>query len=55
MSEIPLVSIVLSSQLSPDAIEFLETSLSLASVKVQKSSSRVVGVDDIIFVATVMY
>jgi hypothetical protein len=54
MSEIPLVSIVISSQLPPDEIESLETSLSLASIKVQKSPSRIVGADDIVFVATVV-
>jgi hypothetical protein len=54
MSEIPLVSIVISSQMPSDEIESLETSLSLASIKVQKSPSRVVGVDDIVLVATVI-
>jgi hypothetical protein len=54
MSEIPLVSIVISSQLPPDEIEFLETLLSLSSIKVQKSSSRILGADDIVFVATVV-
>ncbi|NJL61063.1 MAG: hypothetical protein HC903_03540 [Methylacidiphilales bacterium] len=54
MGEIPLVTIVISSQLPPDEIESLETSLSLSSIKVQKSPSRVVGVDDIVLVATVI-
>jgi hypothetical protein len=54
MGEIPLVSIVISSQLPLDEIESLETSLSLSSIKVQKSPSRVVGVDDIVLVATVI-
>ncbi|MBW4617174.1 MAG: hypothetical protein KME21_28850 [Desmonostoc vinosum HA7617-LM4] len=54
MSEIPLCKIVVSSQLPPDEIEFLETSLELISINVQKSSSRVVGADDIVFVATVL-
>lgn len=54
MSETPLVSIVISSQLPPDVIESLETSLSLASVNVQNSQNRVVGVDDIVLVATVV-
>lgn len=55
MSEIPLCSIVLSSQLPPDEIESLETSLSLlSSVNVQKSTSRIVGADDIVFIATVV-
>jgi hypothetical protein len=54
MSEIPLVSIVISSQLPPDEIESLETSLTMSSIKVQKSSSRIVGADDIVLVATVV-
>lgn len=54
MSEIPLCSIVISSQLPPDEIESLETSLSLGSIKVQNSPSRIIGADDIVFVATVV-
>ncbi|PAX57050.1 hypothetical protein [Brunnivagina elsteri] len=54
MSEIPLVSIVISSQIPLDEIESLETSLSLSSIKVQKLPSRVLGVDDIVLVATVI-
>ncbi|GAB1544052.1 hypothetical protein NUACC21_67280 [Scytonema sp. NUACC21] len=54
MSDIPFFSIVISSELPLDEIKSLETSLSLNSIKVQKSQSRVVGVDDIIFVATVV-
>ncbi|MEC4887366.1 MAG: hypothetical protein SAL70_39570 [Scytonema sp. PMC 1070.18] len=54
MSEIPLFNIVISSELPLDEIKSLETSLSLNSIKVQESTSRVVGVDDIIFVATVV-
>lgn len=51
MSEIPLCSIVISSQLPPDEIESLETLLEMNSIKVQKSPSRIVGADDIVFVA----
>ena len=55
MSEIPLCSIVISSQIPVDEIESLETSLSLlSSVNVQKSSKRIVGADDIVFIATVV-
>lgn len=54
MSDIPLCSIVISSELPLDEIESLETSLSLSSIKVQKSPSRVVGADDIVFVATIV-
>lgn len=55
MSEIPLCKIVVSSQLPADEIEFLEASLELiSSINVQKSSSRVIGADDIVFVATIL-
>ncbi|MGD1871668.1 MAG: hypothetical protein ACFB02_01315 [Mastigocoleus sp.] len=54
MSEIPLCSIVVSSQLPASEIESLETSLSLSSIKIQKSPSRIVGADDIAFIATVV-
>ncbi len=53
MSQIPLCSILISSELPPDEIESLETSLSLSSLKVQKSPSRVLGVDDIVLVVTI--
>ncbi|MFM6154368.1 MAG: hypothetical protein ACKO3K_19095 [Cuspidothrix sp.] len=52
MTEIPLFRI--SSQLPPDEIESLETSLSLSSIKVQKSPNRVLGVDDIVVIATIV-
>ncbi|MBD2512246.1 hypothetical protein H6G91_34370 [Nostoc muscorum FACHB-395] len=54
MSEVPLCSIIISSQLPPDEIEFLETSLTMSSINVQKSLNRVFGADDIVFVATVI-
>jgi hypothetical protein len=54
MSEVPLCSIVISSKIPTQEIESLETSLSMSSIKVQKSPSRVVGADDIVFVATVV-
>ncbi|SRR5579883_809634 len=54
MSELSLCSIVISSQLTPDEIESLETLLLMSSIKLQRSSSRVVGADDIVFVATVV-
>jgi len=54
MSEIPLCSIVVSSEVSPDEIESLKTSLEMSSIKVQNSPSRVFGADDVVFVATVM-
>ncbi len=53
MSEIPLCSIVISSQLSGE-IEYLETLLEMSSINVQKSPSRVFGADDIVFIATIL-
>lgn len=53
MSEIPLCSIVISAQVPTDEIESLETILRMNSLQVQKSASRVLGVDDIVFLATV--
>ena len=53
MNEIPLCSIVISSQLPTDEIESLETSLGINKVKVQKSTDRVLGVDDLLVIATV--
>ncbi|MEM8718618.1 MAG: hypothetical protein AAGE84_04825 [Cyanobacteria bacterium P01_G01_bin.39] len=54
MNEIPLCSIVISSQLPKDEIDSLETSLRMSSIKVQKLPSRVFGADDIVFIATVL-
>ena len=54
MSEVPICTIVIPSQLPSDEIELLETSLELTSVSVQKLSNRVIVADDIMLVATVM-
>ncbi len=54
MSEIPLCSIVISSQVPTDEIESLETSLRMNSIEVQKSPSRIIGADDIVLIATVL-
>lgn len=50
MSQIPLCTIRLSSQLTSDEISSLETSLELASIHIQKDPKRAVGVDDIVLV-----
>lgn len=54
MSEIPLCKIVISSKLPQDEVENLETLLEISSIELQKSTSRVVGGDDIVFIATVL-
>ncbi len=54
MSDIPLCTIVISSPIPPDEMESLETSLKMNQVKVQKSTDRVLGVDDIVVIASVV-
>lgn len=54
MSEIPLCTIVISSRLPQEEVENLETLLELSSIELQKSTSRVVGADDIVFIAAVL-
>lgn len=54
MSQIPLCTIVISSQVASAEIESLETSLRMSSIKVQKSPSRLIGADDIVLIATVL-
>ena len=54
MDETPLCSIILSSQISAEDRESLENALQLARISLQKPSYRVIGVDDIVFVATVL-
>jgi hypothetical protein len=54
MSEIPLCSIVISSHLPTEEIDALETSLRMSSIQVQKPPSRVVGADDIVFIAAIL-
>ncbi|MDJ0798411.1 MAG: hypothetical protein QNJ51_16590 [Calothrix sp. MO_167.B12] len=52
MSDIPLCSIAISSTLPPDEIESLQTSLQITKVKLQKSTDRVLGVDDIVVIVS---
>ena len=54
MSEIPVCTIVISSQISASEIASLEMALELNEIKLQKSTERIVGADDIVFIATVM-
>ncbi|MDJ0618377.1 MAG: hypothetical protein QNJ63_16800 [Calothrix sp. MO_192.B10] len=54
MSDIPLCTIAISSTLPPDEIESLQTSLQITKVKLQKSTDRVLGVDDIVVIASVV-
>ncbi len=48
-SETTICSIKISSKLSDDEIESLETSLAMSSIKLQKSPSRVIGADDVVW------
>lgn len=54
MSEVPICRIVLSSQLPSYDVESLETSLEMASFKVQKQPNRAIGIDDLVVIATVV-
>ena len=47
MNEIPLCSIVISSDMPADEIQYLSSAIKLTSAKVQKATSRALGVDDI--------
>ncbi len=53
MGSIAFCTIIISSQIPADVIDDLETSLSVNSIEVQKQPSRIIGADDIAFVATV--
>lgn len=52
MNQVPLCTLRLSSQLTPDEVSSLETSLELASITIQKDQKRVMGVDDLLLVLT---
>lgn len=54
MNKTPLCTILISSQVPPDEIDSLETSLRMNSIGVQKSPNRIMGADDIVFIAAVM-
>lgn len=54
MSKTPLCSIVISSEVSPDEIQSLKTLLAMESIEVQKPQNRLVGADDIAYVATLV-
>lgn len=54
MGETPLCSIVISSPVSPEDTVSLENSLRMAGINVQKPTHRLMGADDIVFVATVV-
>jgi hypothetical protein len=53
MSEIPLCTVVLSSELPLNEVEALSTSLHLTSAKVQRTTSRAFGADDLALVITI--
>ena len=54
MSEIPVCTIVVSSEISASDIASLEMALQINEIKLQKSTERIVGADDVVFIATVM-
>jgi Sec-independent protein translocase protein TatA len=54
VSEKPVCNVVLSSEISDDAVESLTTSIELTSAKVQRTTSRAVGIDDVAIVITIL-
>ena len=53
MNEIPLCTIRISSELT-DEVDSLETPLQIDSINIQKTQSRVIGLDDILLVLTII-
>ena len=54
MSEVPVCTIVMSSEVSDEDIASLEMALQTHDINLQKPSSRIVGVDDVVLIATVV-
>lgn len=54
MSEKPICNIVLSSDIPDDAVESLTTSIELTRAKIQQTTSRAVGIDDVAVVITIL-
>lgn len=54
MTEIPICTIVISSNVSDEDLSSLEMALQTYDISLQKQSSRIVGVDDIVLIATIM-
>ena len=53
MNEKPLCSIVISSDMPKDEIEYLSSAIELTSAKVQENPYRAMGVDDIALVISI--
>jgi hypothetical protein len=54
MSEILLCRVVLSAELPAAEVEFLASSIQLTSAKVQKTTSRAFGADDLALLITIL-
>ena len=54
MKEIPLCNIALASDLAANELESLISAIKLTSAKVQKEPSRVVGIDDVVAIITIL-
>ena len=54
MKEVPLCNIAIPLDLPADEIESLISVIKLTSAKVQKEPSRVVGVDDVVAIITIL-
>ena len=53
MTEVPFCTVIISSDIPTDEIESLKSSIQLTSAKVQKTTSRIVGADDIALLITI--
>ena len=54
MKEVPLCNIALSSSAATSELESLISAIKLTSAKVQKEPSRVVGLDDVVAIITIL-
>jgi hypothetical protein len=54
MKEVPLCNVAIASNITSQEIESLISAIELASAKVQKEANRVVGVDDVVTVITIL-
>ena len=54
MKEIPLCNIALSSDVAANELESLISAIKLTSAQVQKEPSRVVGLDDVVAIITIL-
>ena len=54
MKKVPLCSLRISNQIPTDDIEALKTALRISSIQTQERKERFIGVDDIIFILSIV-